>query len=389
MKTNTATGIRQKTNATDAAPRARQPSIRSGRAFQVLIVALTLSACDRAEAPSPPATSSASASASATPSLAGLEGTFEVVGSVEMEETDEVLTVQPMVTAGGPGELLVADPMEGQVRVYGVDGTLRANVGRKGEGPGEFEFPMTAHRTLDGGLVVADPGMSRMTFMPSDNGDSVQVADLPDVLMLAAQDMGGGRYLIAGLREWGGPGGSFLHFWNRETQEVERSFLRMRVPDELVALAHTMSGVVAVVEADTIWAAWALSDTLYKYDLEGNRLAAYPLLLPRPGSEQPQGGGATGDPASMQDRFDAVTQIMNVFPLRDDKIVIQAMQSRGNDAVFDLLIIDREGNDLWKQAGTPRLYVVADDVFYFQNPSSVHPNKWITAKLAGLATGGE
>ena len=383
MKTNAPAGSRQKTNATDVAPRARQPSIPSGRAFPVLVVALTLSACDRADPPSPPATPSASTSE--TPSLAALEGVFEVVGSIELEETDEVLTVQPMVTVGGPGELLVAEPMEGQVRVYGVDGMLRANLGRRGAGPGEFEFPMTAHRTLDGGLVVADVGMSRLTFMASGNPDSVQVADLPDVVLLAAQDMGDGRYLIAGLNRPDGSGGSFLHFWDRGTQEFERSFLRMRVPEELEALAMTMSGVVAVAEADTIWAAWALSDTLYKYDSEGNRLAAYPLVLPRPGSG-PQGGEVIRDPVSMREEFDAITQIMNVFPLRSGRIAVQAMQTRGNDAVFDLLIVDREGNDLWKQAGTPRLYVVADDVFYFQDPSSVHPNKWVVATLAELPT---
>ena len=79
---------------------------------------------------------------------------------------------------------------------------------------------------------------------------------------------------------------------------------------------------------------------------------------------------------------------MNVFLLSDGRIVVQAVQTRGNDAVWDLLLIDRQGNDLWKRADMPRLYVVADDIFYFQNPSSIHPNRWILAKLAEKATGG-
>ena len=387
MKRRALQGSRPQTNATSTAHEARRASNPAVGASGALVWALALSACGVDDALPDPAVSSDSRSEAGTAAV--LEDAFEVVGTLDLEETDEVLTVQPMVTVGDAGELLVAEPMEGQVRAYGLDGRLRANFGRRGQGPGEFEFPISAHRTLDGDLVVADVALGRLTFLSSGGPDSVRVADLPGVDILAAHDLGDGRYLLAGYRMGGGGApGEFLHRWNRETQELERSFLPMRVPDELLALAQSMLGTIAVVEADTIWAAWSMADTLYKFDSGGDRLGAFPLALPRPGRAVPQGGGAAPDPVSRQEEIDAITQIMNVFLLSDGRIVVQAVQTRGNDAVWDLLLIDRQGNDLWKRADMPRLYVVADDIFYFQNPSSIHPNRWILAKLAEKATGG-
>lgn len=348
---------------------------------------LALATCGVEDAP-PRSAAPSEPSSEATASSA-LGDAFEIVGPFELEESDEVVTVQPIVTAGEPGELLVAEPMEGQVRVYDEGGRLRANVGRKGDGPGEFAVPVTAHRARDGDLLIADPARARLTFLSSGGPDSVQSADMAGIVLVGAHHLGGDRYLLAGHKMGpGGAPGELLHRWNRSTGEIERSFLSMRVPEEMRALAFSMTAVVAVVEADTIWAAWSIPDTLYKFNTDGDRLAALPLALPRAGAATPRGGEATRDPVSVQEEFDAVTQISNIFLLDGGEIVIQSMQSRGNDAVWDLLVVDREGNDLWKRTDTPRLYVVASDLFYFQDPSSVHPNKWIAAKWAGEGAGG-
>ena len=367
--------------------RASNLDLRVSCALALVWALFALAACGLEEAP--PRSAAPSQPSSESTASSALGDAFEIVGSFELEENDEVVTVQPMVTTGGPGELLVAEPMEGQVRVYDEDGRLRANVGRKGDGPGEFAVPVTAHRALDGDLLIADLVQARLTFLSSGGPDSVQSADVAGIALVGAHHLGEDRYLLAGHRMGpGGAPGEFLHRWNRGTGEIERSFLPMRVPEEMRALALSMTAVVAVVEADTIWAAWSIPDTLYKFNTDGDRIAALPLALPRTGTATPRGGEATRDPVSMQEEFDAVTQISNIFLLDGGEIVIQSMQTRGNDAVWDLLVVDREGKDLWKRTGTPRLYVVASDRFYFQDPSSVHPNKWIVAKWAGEGAGG-
>lgn len=386
MKTRTLRGSHSKAPATRTVGRARC-GLRASCALVLAWAVFAFAACGVEDAP--PGSAVLSEPSSEATASSALGDAFEIVGSFELEESDEVVTVRPMVTAGEPGELLVTEPMEGQVRVYDEDGRLRANLGRKGDGPGEFTVPMTAHRARDGDLLIADPVQARLTFLSSGTPDSVQAADVAGIVLVGAHHLGGDRYLLAGHRMGpGGAPGEFLHRWNRSTGEIERSFLPMRVPEEMRALALSMTGVAAVVEADTIWAAWSIPDTLYKFTTDGDRLAAIPLALPRVGAATPRGGEATRDPVSMQEEFDAVTQIMNIFLLGGGEVVIQSMQTRGNDAVWDLLVVDREGNDLWKRTDTPRLYVVANDLFHFQDPSSVHPNKWIVAKWAGEAAGG-
>ena len=59
------------------------------------------------------------------------------------------------------------------------------------------------------------------------------------------------------------------------------------------------------------------------------------------------------------------------------------MQSRGMDAVWDLLIIDRTGRQLLGAANMPQLLAVEQDLFYFDDPASVLPNRWLVARWKG------
>ncbi len=61
------------------------------------------------------------------------------------------------------GTLFVMDGQVPAVRVFGADGVYRTTLGRSGEGPGEFGQPDGGMVVLsDGRLVVRDPGNARM-----------------------------------------------------------------------------------------------------------------------------------------------------------------------------------------------------------------------------------
>ena len=112
--------------------------------------------------------------------------------------------------------------------------------------------------------------------------------------MQGAHDLGEDRYLLTGtLQAEGAP--SLLHIWNRRTGDIERSFLPMGVPEESLGYALTFQGAFAALEADTIWAGWALSDTLYKFSRQGDRLEEIPLPVVRPMGTLPR----VGRPAPM------------------------------------------------------------------------------------------
>ncbi len=64
----------------------------------------------------------------------------------------------------GPEEIVYADWIHQEVRVYGFDGSFKGLVGKRGQGPGEFIFPRRVD-IADGGelLVVGDDG-SRIQY---------------------------------------------------------------------------------------------------------------------------------------------------------------------------------------------------------------------------------
>ena len=313
--------------------------------------------------------------------MAAFNEAFDVIQELELEETDQAMTVQPMVTPGGDGTFLLAEPMEGQVNVYGNDGRLLRVVGGRGQGPGEFLFPLSARRTLDGGIVVADLQLARLTFFAA-SGEDPEIVMSPITTVQGALDLGEDRYLLTGvLQSEGAP--SLLHIWNRGTGDIERSFLPMGVPEESLGYAITFQGAFATLEADTIWAGWALSDTLYKFSRQGDRLDEIPLPMVRPMGTLPRAGESVPDADAGADAFDRFTQVLAMSVIDDGNLVVTSMQSRGMDAVWDLLIIDREGRQLLGAPNMPQLLAVEEDLFYFDDPASVLPNRWLVARWKG------
>lgn len=65
------------------------------------------------------------------------------------------------------GTVWVGDSQLGAIRRYGPDGGYLGQVGRKGEGPGEFRYPTSMRVLSDGTLVVWDAGQIRVSrFAP-------------------------------------------------------------------------------------------------------------------------------------------------------------------------------------------------------------------------------
>ena len=344
---------------------------------------LALPSCEAPETASEPAALDAGppsvSSSGAEPIDTGaFAEAFEVVRELSLEETDQAMVVEPMVSSDGTGLLLSAEPLEGQVNLYGTDGSLKAIVGRKGEAPGEFQLPLAAHRAQNGEILIADMILQRITFYPADEGDDPEVVASPIPMIVGVQDLGNGRFLLSGANS-DRPRPRLLHIWDRESASIERSFLPVGVPERVLPAAASFTASSATLEGDTIWAVWALSDTLYKFDRKGERLAVLPLPLPRPGDTRAI-TDAPGDPREMQRAFDSVTQVYRAFVLGNGDKVIASMQTRGFDSVWDLLILDRQGDMVWRAANMPRLMTVDDDLFYFRHPDSSLPNRWLVAR---------
>lgn len=102
------------------------------------------------------------------PSRPAFDEIFVLEARIELEETDSALiTTVPSLDVDELGRLLVPEPTVGEVRIYDREGRLLNRLGRRGDGPGEFQRPAAAVFGPGGSVYVSDIGSPRITrFAP-------------------------------------------------------------------------------------------------------------------------------------------------------------------------------------------------------------------------------
>lgn len=332
--------------------------------LSMLVLVVASSACvDDARHPRP-----ASFPFSPDAAVAEFSDMFEVVDSLVLEENDSTLVGLPIVSFDGT-HFVTADMHSHQVRVYTKRGELVSSTGSRGEGPGQFRSPVSARRTREGGILVTDPGAWRSTHYRSDALRNPEVTPLPASIVTFDQiDLGDERTLLLGpnLTTSLDSVRRTLHIWNANSAEVDVSFFSNPFPQHLAEAAAFYATVEAEIAEDTIWAAAALSDSVYAFDLDGAQIKAIPLPL----SEQA---------GSME----LLWVISAMYLLHDGDIAIRLSWTTApqtQEVTHYLAIVDRHGEPTALLRDTPKLYVVADDLFYFQNPNHLEPTQWIAAR---------
>ena len=90
--------------------------------------------------------------------------------------------------------IYIADPVMGNVKVYGRDGEYRFSIGKKGEGPGEFIAPRGGITKIGDTLIVKDDELRRINFF-SLGGEYYYSISLPSNIYYA------GRGVIASYND--------------------------------------------------------------------------------------------------------------------------------------------------------------------------------------------
>lgn len=94
-------------------------------------------------------------------------GEWELVEDLRLDANAEDFSVVSWVYVGPQGEMVVPERQDYRVRVYDSKGTLTATIGRRGEGPGEFQAPAPVFWAADT-LVVFDMLLARATYLLPD-----------------------------------------------------------------------------------------------------------------------------------------------------------------------------------------------------------------------------
>ncbi len=108
----------------------------------------------------------------------GLEKIKEI-GDIEAA-SEEVAFYMPLdIALDMAGNLYVLDTGNHRIQVFNPEGAFLRTIGRKGQGPGEFNFPGSLDIDAQGTLIVASPFIKRIQFLGPDGieADSVTITE--------------------------------------------------------------------------------------------------------------------------------------------------------------------------------------------------------------------
>jgi hypothetical protein len=306
---------------------------------------------------------------------------FVTSRTLTLEENADVINVAPAVHVNRDGSgFFVVDAREARARMYDPDGTLVYQFGSRGQGPGEFRSPLAGYRWDAETLVVADRGNGLIQFRGP--ARVLQTSQLPFQPLYGALPLSRTRTLVMGrLPGRAGAPATLLHVWSLEADSLVASFFPTPGDSVQQLAARNFGWAGAAVHGDTIAAVFALSDTLYLFDIGGDPLGRVPLPIPgfRPMTELP--GAEADDPERLERWLSRYRFVNHVFALADGTFVVQYESPEGRESRWNLLGISGDGRVRFSLQDTPRLLATHGDELIFQSPDSLTPNRWTIARL--------
>ena len=304
--------------------------------------------------------------------------------SVALVENADVVNVLIRATPDPRGGFLVSDEQEDQVRRYGSSGELRLTFGRRGAGPGEFTGLNRAVRLASGELLAVD-AMSHVAVFDSVGARLERTFRVPVGPVKLVFQVNDSLLLLGGTRTDArdGDADARLHLWNLRSNRLARSFFPVRVTTEAHRFAANTAGLLgAALRGDTLAVVFALSDSVYLFDLAGRRLGAVPLRAAGLRRFDPAMRLPRMDLVSAREWFGRFSLVSDVYWLRDGSFLVQYQDRVGVEPHWRLLHAARDGRPLFESRDTPYLVAVDPaDTLWFVKPGSPTPNEWSAARL--------
>jgi hypothetical protein len=315
-----------------------------------------------------------------------LDGVIRWGRDIRLEENDDVVNVLVRMNLDPRGGFVVADEEENQIRHYDPQGRLRGHKGRKGGGPGEFEYLHRALPLRSGGFLGFDTFYRGALFDSA--GGVTRTFQTPVGPLHDARLVDDTLVLLAGDVPRRGPTAPRprLHLWNVQRGRLVRSFFVPPVHGRAHVLAANTAGFMATdVRHDTIAAAFALTDTVYFFGLDGRPLRKVPIPF-RHFRRLSEGGrlpGPNSGVVAAREWLASFSLISHLFWLRDGTLLVQYQDRMGAEPHWRLLRMTADGAPLFEIVGTPYLLEVdrRTDELYFQKPGSPTPDVWTLATL--------
>lgn len=304
-----------------------------------------------------------------------------------LEENDDVVSVLIRVSIDPSGGFLIADEQESQIRRYGPSGNLLAHFGSKGQGPMEFSFLNRAMR-LPSGEVLALDTYYRGAVFDSSGSTVVRTFRTPVGPLHAGTILNDSVALLGGQVRTGRSDDRErrLHLWNFRRDTLFSSFFAPAIEGRARKVAANTAGFVDVaVRGDTIAAIFALSDTVYLFQTNGDVVDKIPVPFRffRHLSEDVPLPSPNAGVVKAREWIGSFSMIANVFWLPDGSFLVQYQDRNGPTPQWRLMHMGRHGQHLREVVDSPQLLAVdsSGPTLYFVDPSSLTPDRWKAARL--------
>lgn len=310
-----------------------------------------------------------------------IQDVVDIVEEIELQEGAGVINVSPRVNIDSGGGFIVADPRENQVRIYSPAGELVRYFGRKGHGPGEFERVSAAVRLGSGDILTVDMGGRLTRFAP--DGTEVRKTHATPLFPIYDVAVVNDTLIALAGRLRGQSTSPLIHLWNLRKGGIVRSFFQPDAPSPEFQKVYAFTGFADVaVRGDTLAVAFALSDTIYLFGLEGDerRRVKVPfrsfrtLSAPMP---------SESDPEKFREWTESFSTLSHLFWSPDGTFLVQFFDMAGHEAQWRLLHMGSDGTPLFEVQNSPRLLAVLESqqALVFMSPASETPNKWALARI--------
>ena len=159
---------------------------------------------------------------------------------------------------------------DGRLLRFSSDGVFREAIGRRGEGPGEYNLPMLMGGGADD-LTILDPSFARLTTI---RGGEVATTSLPFMARTWAV-LSDGRYVYNGLSSWREGVGHPVHVYDPASRQITSSFgdEGVRVDRSRRNDSGHLRRAVAAAANGNIWVARENRYRIDKWSADGDRIA--------------------------------------------------------------------------------------------------------------------
>ena len=197
---------------------------------------------------------------------------LDVSAVVELGDRDGpgIVGEQAVITRSDDGDYYLSSPVQlGRLLRFSADGVFQDAVGRTGEGPGEYIWPVLMRRSADT-LSIVDIRASRLTTI---RGGAIATTRLPFMFDDAAV-LPDGRHVYNALSSEPDRIGHPLHVYDEASRRITRSLggegVRVDRSDRRQMVPRRR---VAVAADGNIWAAHENRYRIDKWSPDGDRIA--------------------------------------------------------------------------------------------------------------------